>query len=516
MTEKEINDLLFEQAKALAEKKACQDKVYKDEPILFTAKRLLSEDDIPDDYAELVRLASDPAYSMNEAKRFYMQAKAMENFEEVETYVFRGVFRNPYPAFSRMNIPQLRGYFAWRTRVRHGRIEKTEYAFVVLYMSELINLIGVSSPDEGFDRLAAFFTEYCRLDTYLVFQSLHWVKNFAIYYGIDPAKYRAFAEAVSVSDREKYNDNISVLLEHRSHTKQEVVSAVCALSRYDISKSKWVKTCPGDAEEIIWRVYDSFFTDYESSSGGDLISILFPFMLKSRYALSFNALFYQQAPHPDCVYRFSPVEIYECRSGSWTCTGVEVISDNYKSQELGSLLKDIDYNARKQKAIAPSIQKPPVPERWNSRVEKIIILYYDELAKKEKERHIRNVKINTGLLDAIRADSDETRDRLLTEEELERDEAAVSDKAENTPEGAAAGAEQEVFSPLQRDFISLILEGGNLRTFAKEHGTFVTALADEINEITLDIIGDTAVECDGDTAEIIEDYIDEMRELAHL
>lgn len=510
MADNSLNDLLFEQAKKLAEKKAFAGKTYSDEPLLFTASRLLEETEAPEEYRELIKLSTDPRYGFSDAARFYAQAKLMENYDGDGDFVFRGTYKNVYPSFRNMTTDQLRGYFSWRTHVRSGDIKKTEYGFVVLYISELINLIGVKDAAEGFAKLTAFLTAYSSLDSYILFQGLRWAKNFAIYYETDPKLYAEFAAKVRPeSVAAAGDDNVCVLVEYKNYPKEKVVEALFALSTYNITKSKWYKQYTEEVYDVIYRIYDALHEKYEGSKTG-LIRLLFPFMRETTYRLTFNSLFYEQQPHEDCVYRLSPLEIYKCEGGQWTCTGMELYAKDFRSPDIGILLKAADCVARTVHGITPSLQKPPVRENWNKLVLAEFKAYLEEQEYIKKEKIRLSVKIDRGLLAGIRSDSDETREKLMTDDERGEEEPPEEEAEPEQTEG------KEVFSPLQKEFISLILSSGNLREFAKKNGCFISGLADEINEITLEKIGDTAIECDGSSAEITEDYLDDIKELAGL
>lgn len=513
MTDAGINDLLFEQAKKLAEKKAFSNKVYTDEPLLFTASRLIAEEEAPEEYRELIKLSSDPRFGASDSARFYAQAKLMENFNGDEDFIFRGTYSAIRPSYKTMTTDQLRGYFSWRTHVRKGDIKKTVYGFVVTYISELLNLIGVKDADEGFTKLTDFLKVYSGFDGYILFQGLSWAKNFAIYYAIDPQRYKDFAAAIrpeSISSPGE--DNICVIIDYKNHSKNEVVEALFALSTYNITKSKWYKQNTDEVYDTVYRVYLALHEKYDGAKIG-LINLLFPFMKESTYKINSNSLFYHKEVHEDCVYALSPIEVYRCTGGVWTCTGMALYSKDYTSPDIGILLKAIDCVARKMHGIVPELLKPPIRETWN----KLIIsefksyLLEQEYIKKEKQR--KSVKIDRSLLAGIRSDSDDTREKLMTDDERGEEE---TEPENHVDELSPAEEKKNPFSPLQTEFLSVILSGGNLKAFAKSNGCFVSGLADEINEITLELLGDTAVDCDGSSAEIIEDYINDIKELAGL
>lgn len=82
----------------------------------------------------------------------------MEDYED--DYVYSGDFNCYYPTYRAMNTNQLRGYFLWRTKVRRGDIQKTFLSFAFVYIYELLHLVGVSSAEEGFQKLSDFARLY--------------------------------------------------------------------------------------------------------------------------------------------------------------------------------------------------------------------------------------------------------------------------------------------------------------------------------------------------------------------
>ena len=99
----------------LSDRKLEKERVYRDEPLIFTASQMKSY--TPPEYAEMQRIASGrKGMFMSSAELFYRQGKAMEDFSES--------FDRPvsctrhFPTYRDMSIPQLRSYFSWRTAVR--------------------------------------------------------------------------------------------------------------------------------------------------------------------------------------------------------------------------------------------------------------------------------------------------------------------------------------------------------------------------------------------------------------
>ena len=87
-----------------------------------------------------------------------------------------------------------------------------------------------------------------------------------------------------------------------------------------------------------------------------------------------------------------------------------------------------------------------------------------------------------------------------------------------TPSGSAFGASGSsgVSVPLddmQMQLLRMLLRGEPvLELIAAQHG-MPSVIADAINEALFDYIGDTAVECDGETITLVEDYRDDIIEI---
>ena len=119
-------------------------KIYSDEPIIIDAAQIGTL--TPPEYRAMRKIAMGLGPSLKSTEKvFYKQGKFMEDFED--DFNYQGDFVQYFPTYQSMNDHQLRGYFSWRTSVRRGIINKTSLSFVFLYIYELINQIGVRSPE---------------------------------------------------------------------------------------------------------------------------------------------------------------------------------------------------------------------------------------------------------------------------------------------------------------------------------------------------------------------------------
>ena len=84
--------------------------------------------------------------------------------------------------------------------------------------------------------------------------------------------------------------------------------------------------------------------------------------------------------------------------------------------------------------------------------------------------------------------------------------------AENTPQTVAAVGDTVAGGLLtadQADILNKLLAG---QTVSEDAGAFLTLAIDAINEVFLDIVGDTVIECADGGYVLVEDYIEEVRE----
>ena len=82
---------------------------------------------------------------------------------------------------------------------------------------------------------------------------------------------------------------------------------------------------------------------------------------------------------------------------------------------------------------------------------------------------------------------------------------------------AQAESDGGVLTPAQKDFLRVLLAGGDGKAYVHAHPELgsVSLLADDINEALFDQIGDTVIEVDGDTPTLIADYREDVENCCH-
>lgn len=95
-------------------------------------------------------------------------------------------FYSYMPQYSQLTASQKNYYFYWRDEVRHGRYPKSDYSYIYLYVYEILNLPDKIPAEEGIKMLCAIWREYRRalprLDNYLSI----WVEDYCFVHRLPP------------------------------------------------------------------------------------------------------------------------------------------------------------------------------------------------------------------------------------------------------------------------------------------------------------------------------------------
>ncbi|MFX0125242.1 MAG: TerB N-terminal domain-containing protein, partial [Candidatus Hodarchaeota archaeon] len=84
------------------------------------------------------------------------------------------------PNYQDMTKAQLKWYFYWRNQVRKGNFIPAQIGYIILYIYEIINDIGIQDPQEGYKRLLALW-EYYRMDNPELDEYFpEWIVEYAI------------------------------------------------------------------------------------------------------------------------------------------------------------------------------------------------------------------------------------------------------------------------------------------------------------------------------------------------
>lgn len=460
---------------------------------------------------------------------FYEQGLFMKDF--TDGYEGNAPFSQYFPYYQMMGYEQLRTYFTWRTRVREGDISDTSLSYAFLYIYELLNNIGVKDPQDGLDKLTAFwdaFRSYHKaIDKYVI----RWLKDYHIYYQHQlPWSFQEFVEQNHLTE---YYPPMA--------GRDGPFELFCGISSYDIRKSAFFT---GETSKLISDCFCFVLDKLRQLFSGRGVSfdeaVFQPSQKIAEWKPFRDALFYNWMKQPDRRVVLSKNEIYICKQNKWEFSAV--ITSPGSRQLVGYIMKQMEADLRravkykfKLSANLSAVQHELIDSLKATGISLKEIIN-GAVAKFYREATKTVVKVDPRALSAIREEALITQQRLIVEEQEEPVVRVLAPQAASTPpvpqvspflpesmspfpppsgeEAPDAGIWEKLKASLSETEVtalSVILDGGtSLRQFADERGIMLEVLVDGINEKAMDTIGDSLID---DEFVVYEDYINQVKEL---
>ncbi len=447
----------------------------------------------------------------NNAKVFYKQAVFMKDFED--DYDGSASFSSYFPYYQLMSYEQLRTYFTWRTNVRKGEINNTSLSYAFLYMYELLNNIGVDSPDDGLERIMTFwnvFKEYnSSIDKYVI----QWIKDYHIYYGLK----KPFKDFVYENNIYMYYPKI-FLYESDISDNFELF---CSISKYNIKDSSFYTAETSNLINDCFYHVITKLKDALKTIDIDFYDLIFqPTKNLTLWTPFKGALFFQRLNGKSRKVILSDKEIYVYNQVNWsfsttitTENGRQLIGYAMKQME-STLRKLMDYKYKLSVSI-DMINQATVQKFSMAGIdfEKIIV---DTVNDYYKEINKVVVSVSENMLNIIRKEAFETQEKLIVPE---NDEPVVATEQITSLKEVAAELVLDGWTGFKNSLndteiraLLVILEDGNIKQYADENSIMLEVLADSINEKAMDSIGDNILELDIDMT-IYEEYIENVKEI---
>lgn len=376
------------------------------------------------------------------SRLFYRQGMFMKDFED--DYGKSLPYSAYFPNYQMMGYGQLRTYFTWRTRVRHGEIQPTSLSYAFLYLYELLNNIGTEDPEDGLDRMMFFWEAFRVYDASIDKYVLRWLKDYHIYYEL-PWSFKEFI------DRYGLAGHYPGLAD-----PEDDFDLYCAVSKYDIRKSGFyteermplVKDCFRFTMDRLKGVFAESHVDLEEYIFRPTrnMSVWMPFQ---------GALFYPALRQADRRVVLSEKEIYLCSGNRWTFS--TAITTESGRQLIGFCMKQMESVLRRltkyrHKLSANSNSLSPVMAQELARdgiLLEAVVTGAVEAFYREATKTV--VKVDSVSLEKIRQEALATQERLIVPEEQSLLQPVVlSGKADSgqdsRDDGEASGSERSVDS----------------------------------------------------------------------
>ena len=431
--------------------------------------------------------------------------------------------RAPYfsymPQYSQLNKSQLNWYLWWRTSLRRGVALDTDYSYLLLYLYEIINLGDAISPKTGQESMLflwlSYRERYQRLDAIV----REWLCDYSLLHRLPPPRLPLDLRGALLAGCRLKEFYVSA-------ARDDVMcDAVLYFgSNYDYRKSKFYR---GDAKVHFDRVMRGavkealhFLEETRESEKAPFGG----FCTVTRDAFSGALCAYAQKKHIEVDF-FSFSHTYELR---YIITDVLKYAENALRGVLGIKSRLTAY-----RVAAPLCERidrylaTALPQKTKSKKTEPLPLY-----EQHYDLPVRALSLENAA--QIEATSWQTTKRLVEafeeqpihEEErlpqapLPQDaalppiEAAPKDAPPPMPEKSNGEATLASLLGTLAPFVALAdcRDRAAQRAFALEMGSMPDAIADKINTVAGDMIGDIILEDLGGTYAVIEDYRELLQE----
>ena len=450
----------------------------------------------------------------SKAKNFYRQAVFMADYEDDAPWT--GHFTCYFPTYHDLNTKQLRGYFSWRTRVRQGDYQPIETSAAYIYIYELLNGIGTSSPEDVLDKLKAFehgFIDNAGAGDNTMRANLRrWMLEYAVLHDLPPA----LAREAAGRDLVERDQALAVLQKPDRYSDAEVFKGLHHFAGKRLENTPVLTAAPDRAEGLFSQAWRKAIADPDQKK--DLFTRIFGVKTSRYWHPLSNAVYYREKRPEDRVYELDECRIYHCQKGIWHVEAFENLS--YNRGLFQSFIHETDALLRRYLKTGRYLQEK-IADAW-------AIPYIKTAIEEDRQAMIEaarpKITIDLSGLDRIRNDAMTTRDSLLTEEELEAENLESSWEAgpvtaapeapadQPAPKAPEAPADQPAPENIEMQILRILLSGGDPSDLIRAGHLMPSIIADSINEALYDEIGDNVIFCEDDQLSLVEDYIEDIED----
>lgn len=442
----------------------------------------------------------DLAGSVRREQNFYLQGKLMDNYED--NYQKKQTFLRYYPTYHDLTVGQARTYFTWRTNIRNKLYEKISDSYAYIYLYELLNGIGVENKKDGLDKLIDFNKNYAQkfspeMEAYID----RWIRDYIIFYSINEKSDKFF---VKERDKDKKYEH---LLYPEQFSDHDVANSLIKLSNYKITNCPLYKKNVEKFEHLLVLIWQKILDLRQD--GFDFFTSYIAYKNQMTVQLFSAAVFNHDLSPKNTSYEVDQIRkyFYDREKSTWYCESYWGLAG--RKSIMGNLLHEVDREIRLKLNLGRNLKIRKLERHYLQAIEDGIKEYQIEEHKLEQPK----IELDLSHLSTIREDAADTRDSLLTEEELraEREEneyletvAIKSDSSDDEDYG---------LSNIEMQTVIMLLKGEDPTQYLKEQNLMPAIIIDSINEKIFDEIGDNVIEFIDDTPTIVEDYQEDLEEM---
>ena len=461
---------------------------------------------------------------LSRAQLFFEQAKMLADYEDDFDYP-RDITRY-YPTYQSLTNKELRAYFSWRTRWRKGIKEKTSLSYAFIYIYELIHAVGCADAKDAYSKLTEFSDDYSLFDPYINTYLKGWLRDFIVYYGLNPS-------LLADTEEIRMDNAVSVLLKIHEKSDDDIFQAAVELSGNTLKSSRLTKKYPNMLKAVVVGTLREVADHYAQKCQNSWIDHYFGYSFKSKVWFFAKAVFCYQKSDGNYEIELSPICRYQRIDGQWYSHKFQYIPECRK--RFLDLLRTIDSIMRKAVNFPYLIQQK-VTTKWIIKTIEEEIRKWRDLEHREEVRK-KEVHFDLSKLGDIRSDSEVTRDKLLTDEEIKdsseistkmkpavavTDSSSTGQETKKSATDAVADAASDSVDPeydpsndnvgfdslssQEKRYLQCLLNGISVNWVTAE-GLLPSLLCDSINDKLYCLFEDTVLE-DGT---LIEDYTEELK-----
>lgn len=526
-------------------------------------------------FRELLDMISDyQVTDTGRAEAFHKQARFMESYEaspsEIKEARYQsGSYHHLYIGYQEMDLRELREYFTWRTLIRQRKDVMYRSGFATLYAAELVSL-GAEDPESTFQKLLELQATVTRQlkeqrrETVYVSRTEEKtisdiIRDFVIFWGPDAELVQEYCVDNVMQEEESI-----ILCSIESASDLSMIRMIQKLVEGRVSNSNFFLETGEDAWRVVARVFRRMCKE-QKEAGRESLAEQILGDKEMRKHVMYDSLPCMAKREDRYYIEVSPVTAYNFEYGRWYRYSYSTLRDPEALRELKALVRECERVLRRKmhyRNQLPNKLKDP-------RLEKLISEEYDRWMQEKERRNRPEIHVDLSKLDSIRDQADLTRDRLLegipdSDEQLSErnpeesgknpetagraarplsdglefvrdDMEAGSNRSETAMGGltsvhddiGSAGnnaeaapdtsgpefSESRIFTPGQMKFLQMLLDGEDTAGYLKKLKVMPSVFVDEINEAAFDEIGDSIVEEDGRDWRLVEDYVEDVREL---
>ena len=464
----------------------------------------------------------------DKCRNFVRQGKFMEDYEDDAPW--NSEVKRYFATYHDLNLNQLRGYFAWRTRVRRGEFHPITMSLAYMYIYELLNMIGIKTPEDAIRKMREFEKGF--LDSGIgdrsMRENLHrWIIEFSVLSSSTTEEVLSLIDPVLIErDRQ-----LMVLRKPSEHSDEEMFEALNILTGGKTEKSSAVLKESERGIHLfaeVWR----YMAEHYDDLGWDIFDACFGKMRQFPWHPLANAVYMDRENREDTEYKVTECRKFVYKNGEWSEYKYdELYFDKYR---IHAIVHEADRQIRRYLRTGHYLREKKGEEWITPYVEAVIEA--DKAAAEEAAKP--KITIDLSGLDKIRRDAQITRDSLLTEDEM-REQAPEPEQiseliSEQTPDPAPRQEEQSAqlmtqaatesskgeekpaaieipsLDDTQAQILLSVMRGEPVAGLIREKALMPSVVTDAINEALFDEIGDNVLTCEGDEITLVEDYREDL------